>query len=134
MVVEKTEQKLDDYLALKILTKAEATFIIGDKEFTLKPLVPKKLRMLLELYDGLQLSFSDLKNVKNFVSLLNDKLSVIGSLIFDAEISQDFVDNNFTYPLGVEIWETFLKLNRLENIIPFVQRAVVVKSVEIKEK
>lgn len=123
-MVEK-EVKLDNYVALKSFTKSELLFEIGDRKFKMKPLVPKKLRELIDLLEKEGKSFSELKGgFKDIVYFGIDKIIDVFKLIFDEDIDKDFVDSYISVPLCYEIWENFVKLNRLEKFIPFFQQAI----------
>lgn len=130
------EQKANETMALEKFTKKEAIFVIADKKFTMKPLVPKKLRILINAIEdsGKELkSFMELNNIIDFVLA---KTNVFFPIVFNDDITQEFADENISIPLCLEIWETFVAINRLEGILPFLKQALKLKQkegVNIKE-
>jgi hypothetical protein len=121
-------KKLDNFLALASFTKAEVEFIIGERRFKMKPLVPKKLRLLIQM---LEFSGNEIENIKNFnasVEYALKKMIDLFPIIFGETVTQDFIDENMSIPLCLELWEQFVKLNRIEGIIPFFRDAIRVKA------
>ena len=118
------ETNLDNFVALKVFTKQKATFVVGEKEFTMKPLTPKKLSKMVELMESSGKSFSEVIEFKEAVDFGLTKVIELFALIFDATIDQAFADEHITVPLCYEIWEHFVKLNRLEALLPFFQQAI----------
>lgn len=131
------EQKIDDFVAFKTFTKKGVEFDIGGKPFIMKPLVPKKLKILFQLMEESGKEMTQFKDAKNIIEFLIDKIVVIFPILFDAEINQDFADENISIPLCMEIWENFVKLNRLEGLLPFFQKLIKItkedKVIPIKE-
>ncbi len=131
-----TEKKPDDFMAMKSFTKAEVKFEIGNQQFTMKPLVPKKLRVLIELIEKSGTGLEGFTEFKDMVTFVLDKIVDIFPIIFDAKINQTFADENISVPLCMEIWEQFVKLNRLESILPFFSKIIKITKedkVNIKE-
>jgi len=127
-------EKLDNFVALKSFTKSELKFIIGDREFSMKPLSPNKLRIIVELVETGGKSLSGVTNFNDILKLVLDKIIVIFPVIFNEKIDQEFIDNHFSIPLCVEIWEQLVKLNMIEGIIPFLKEALKVTKTPLQEK
>lgn len=118
------EVKNDNFLALRVFTKASAEFVISDKTFIMKPLVPKKLRDLIQIIESGGKEISKLEDFNASVGYVLTKMVDIFPIIFNETVTQDFVDNNMSIPLCLELWEQFIKLNRIEGLIPFFQKAI----------
>ena len=121
------EVKLDNFIALRTFTKAEAEFVIGERKFKMKPLVPRKLQILLDMVELSGKEVAELNNFNASIGYVLKKMVDIFPVVFDETVTQDFIDNNMSIPLCLELWEQFVKLNRLEGIIPFFQNAIKIK-------
>jgi len=129
------EKKLDDLRALKHFTKVEARFEIGGKTFSMKPLVPKKIKKLIQLVDASGKEVGEFKEMEKLLEFVLDRIVQFFPVIFDAEISQEFADENLSLPICMEIGETIVKLNRLEGILPFFKKIIkVTQEVEVPIK
>ena len=119
-------QKLTDFIALKVFTKAEAVFEIGGKEFRMTPMTPKKLTNLLSV---LEAGGKDLKldDFNQSIGTILDRVVDTFPLVFNAPITKEFAEEYLTIPLAKEIFEQFVKLNCLEGFMPFFQKAISVK-------
>jgi len=124
------EVKLDNFLALKTFTKAEATFSIGERQFKMKPLVPRKLRELVAIIESSGKEIPNLSDFNASIGYVLSKMVDIFPIVFGDTVTQDFIDDNMSIPLCMEIWEQFVKINRLEGITPFFRDAVKIKAVQ----
>lgn len=113
------EKQNADFVALKHMTKTTATFIIADREFTMKPLVISKVRDLISLMESSGSELQEFKNMKDVSKFLIDKIVALFPILFNQEIDQKFADDNISLPLCREILDTLTKINRMEDIIPF---------------
>ncbi len=125
-------EQLDNFVALKVFTKAKVVFEIGGKEFAMKPLTPKKLTILVQLVETSGKEMSELAGYKNAIEFVLSRIIEIFDLAFDEKIDQDFVNDNITIPLCIEVWEQFVKLNRLEGILPFFRDAIKITKTQVQ--
>lgn len=127
------EAKNDNFLALKVFTKASAEFVIDERTFIMKPLVPKKLQELIQIIELSGKEISKLEDFNTSIGYVLTKMVDIFPIIFNETITQDFVNNNMSIPLCFELWEQFVKLNRIEGLIPFFQNAIRITAIPIAE-
>ena len=128
------EVKNDNFLALSVFTKASAKFIIGEREFIMKPLVPRKIRELIQLLESGGKELASLEEINTSIGYIITKMIEIFPILFNENITQEFIDNNMSIPVCMEIWEYFVKINRLEGLIPFFQQAVKITANPILSK